>query len=192
MALPPGCGILGNDRDPRPAAIAAGLRTPLKLRPATIAVAKVVGPAGALADQTTMEITPTLVIDESELEERFVRASGPGGQNVNKVATAVQLRFDAAASPSLDERTRRRLRAIAGTRMTADGVIVIDARRHRTQAKNREDARERLIELVREAATPPKRRRKTAPTQASQERRFDSKRRRAEAKQRRRPIGRDD
>jgi ribosome-associated protein len=139
-----------------------------------------------------MEITPTLVIDDAEIEERFVRASGPGGQNVNKVATAVQLRFDAAASPSLDERTRRRLRAIAGTRMTADGVLVIDARRHRTQARNREDARERLIELVREAATPPKRRRKTAPTRASQERRVESKRRRAQAKQRRRPIGGDD
>lgn len=139
-----------------------------------------------------MEITPTLAIDDAELEERFVRASGPGGQNVNKVSTAVQLRFNAEASPALDDRIRRRLRALAGTRMTADGVIVIDARRHRTQAKNREDARERLIELLREAATPPKRRRKTAPTKASRERRAEAKRHRAEAKERRRSIPRDE
>ena len=139
-----------------------------------------------------MDITPTLAIADSEIEERFVRASGPGGQNVNKVSTAVQLRFDAAASPALDDRIRRRLRAIAGTRMTADGVIVIDARRHRTQAQNREDARERLIELLREAATPPKRRRKTAPTKASRERRADAKRHRSEAKERRRSISRDE
>jgi ribosome-associated protein len=139
-----------------------------------------------------LQVTPTIAIDDSEIEERFVRASGPGGQNVNKVSTAVQLRFDAEHSPALDERTRHRLRTIAGTRMTSDGVLVIDARRHRTQAQNREDARERLIALVRAAATPPKRRRKTRPTLASKNRRIETKRRRAEAKQARGRVGGDE
>ncbi len=137
-------------------------------------------------------ITPTLVIDDSEIEERFVRASGPGGQNVNKVSTAVELRFDAARSPAIDDRVRQRLRAIAGSRMTADGLVVIDARRHRTQARNREDARERLVELLREAATPPKRRRKTRPTLASKDRRAEGKRRRAETKEGRGRVGGDE
>ena len=129
-----------------------------------------------------LRVTDTIAIDESELDERFVRASGPGGQNVNKVATAVELRFDAAASPALDEEMRARLRVIAGSRMTADGVVVIDARRFRTQAGNREDARERLAELLRRAAVRPKRRRKTRPTAASKARRVESKQRRAETK----------
>ena len=129
-----------------------------------------------------LEITPSLVIDDSEIEERFVRASGPGGQNVNKVSTAVQLRFDVSRSPSIDEAMRARLRARAGSRMTDDGVLVIDARRHRTQAQNREDARERLVQLLREAATPPRRRRKTRPSAASKERRIHTKRQRAETK----------
>ena len=129
-----------------------------------------------------LEITPTLVIDDSEIEERFVRASGPGGQNVNKVSTAVQLRFDVSRSPSIDEAMRERLRARAGSRMTDDGVLVIDARRHRTQAQNREDARERLVQLLREAATPPRRRRKTRPSAVSKERRIHTKRQRAETK----------
>src|SRR3954449_4070978 len=98
-----------------------------------------------------LAITPAVAIDDSEIEERFVRASGPGGQNVNKVATAVQLRFDAARSPSLTDEVRQRLRALAGSRMTDDGVVVIDARAFRTQSQNREDARERLVDLIRRA-----------------------------------------
>jgi ribosome-associated protein len=139
-----------------------------------------------------LHVTPSIVIDDSELEERFVRASGPGGQNVNKVSTAVELRFDAMRSPALDDRIRDRLRALAGARMTADGVVVIDARRHRTQAKNREDAKERLLELLREAAIPPKRRRKTRPTLASKDRRIQTKRRRAQAKEGRGRVGGDE
>ena len=129
-----------------------------------------------------IEVSPTLTIDDAELEERFVRASGPGGQNVNKVATAVELRFDAAKSPKISDEVRERLRAIAGTRMTADGVLVIDARRHRTQAQNREDARQRLAELLRQAIVKPKRRRKTRPPKGAVEKRVQSKKRRAETK----------
>jgi ribosome-associated protein len=139
-----------------------------------------------------MQITPTLAIDESELEERFVRASGPGGQNVNKVATAVQLRFDVDRSPSLNDEVRARLRAIAGSRMTSEGVLVIDARTHRTQADNREDARARLVELLRRALVRPKRRRKTRPSVASKERRLTSKKSRSDTKRGRRPVGRED
>ncbi len=127
-------------------------------------------------------ITPDIAIDESELEERFVQASGPGGQNVNKVATAVQLRFDVANSPSLSGYVRARLRTIAGKRMTREGVLVIDARRHRTQERNREDARERLIELIRKAAERPTPRRPTKPTLASKKRRLETKSARARIK----------
>ncbi len=128
-----------------------------------------------------LEITPALTIDDSELEERFVRASGPGGQNVNKVSTAVQLRFDVGRS-ALDDEVRHRLRALAGSRMTDEDVLVIDARRHRTQGQNREDARERLADLVRRALVRPKRRRPTRPGKAAKQRRLDTKKRRAETK----------
>ncbi len=133
-------------------------------------------------------ITPTIAIDESEVKEEFIRASGPGGQNVNKVSTAVQLRFDVGNSPSLSDEIRGRLIRLAGRRITADGILIIEAKRLRTQSGNRRDAMERLIDLIRRAARRPRVRRKTRPTRASKERRLEAKRRRSHAKSRRKPV----
>ena len=127
-------------------------------------------------------VTPRISLDEGEIEESFVRASGPGGQNVNKVSTAVELRFDAAASPNLPDAVRTRLRALAGRRMTRDGVIVIDAQRFRTRELNRADALDRLVALIRAASVAPKPRRPTRPTLASKERRLEGKERRGRVK----------
>jgi ribosome-associated protein len=131
-------------------------------------------------------ITEDLALDEREISEHFIRASGPGGQNVNKVASAVQLRFDAAASPSLLEAVKMRLLRIAGARATQDGVIVITAQRFRSQDRNRADARERLIALIRRAAEPPKPRRRTRPSLAQREERLAAKTRRGAVKRQRR------
>jgi ribosome-associated protein len=133
-----------------------------------------------------IEITPRCSIDESELSFSFVRSGGPGGQNVNKVSTAAQLRFNAAASPSLPDHVKRRLRAIAGARATSDGEIIISASRFRTQERNRSDALDRLVVLIRKALEEPKKRRTTKPTYASRTRRVRSKRLHAEKKRFRR------
>ncbi|MEO9188789.1 MAG: alternative ribosome rescue aminoacyl-tRNA hydrolase ArfB [Acetobacteraceae bacterium] len=132
-------------------------------------------------------VTDTIALDDSELQESFLRASGAGGQNIQKVETAVQLRFDARRSPSLPDGVRTRLIRLAGRRMTQDGVLVITAQRHRTQQRNRDDARERLLALIRQAAIPPQPRVKTRPTAASRRRRLEAKTRRAVTKRDRAP-----
>jgi ribosome-associated protein len=133
-----------------------------------------------------IRVTDHISIEEREIEESFVRASGPGGQNVNKLATAVQLRFDVRGSPSLPAEVRARLERLAGTRVTRDGVLIIIAQRHRTQARNREDALERLVELVSRAAVAPRLRRPTRPTAAARRRRVEAKKHRAGVKRLRR------
>jgi len=135
-----------------------------------------------------ISITSAIAIDESEIRQEFIRSSGPGGQNVNKVATAVQLRFDVANSPSLPDDVRERLIRLAGRRITEDGVLIIDARRFRTQERNRQDATNRLIDLIRKATEKPKPRRRMGPTLASKIRRLDAKHRRSETKHKRRAV----
>jgi len=132
-------------------------------------------------------ITRNIVIPDDEIGLEFVRASGPGGQNVNKVSTAVQLRFDAAGTESLDPEVKERLLKIAGNRVTDEGIIVIEAKRFRSQEKNRKDAIDRLAEMVRRAAVKPTPRRKTRPTAASREKRLSQKKRRSEVKRLRKP-----
>lgn len=129
-----------------------------------------------------MEVSPSFSLPDSELILDFVRSSGPGGQNVNKVATAVQLRFDVRASPSLPEAVKARLVRLAGKRMTSEGALVIEAKRYRTQEQNRADAELRLAALIRKALVPPKRRRPTRPSAAAKAKRLEEKRQRGEIK----------
>ena len=135
-----------------------------------------------------LRITPTIAVAESELEYHFILASGPGGQNVNRVATAVQLRFDAARSPSLSEDVQWRLKRVAGRRMSAGGVLIIKAQRYRNQDRNRQDATDRLVALLRKAAVRPQRHVPSAPTVESREQRLEDKRLRGRAKRLRGPV----
>jgi ribosome-associated protein len=139
-----------------------------------------------------LQVTTRIAIAEREIREEFIHTSGPGGQNVNKVATGVQLRFDVRRSPSLPDDVRERLLRQAHRRIDKNGILMIDARRYRTQERNRRDARERLVALIRKAARPPRVRRPTQPTAESVRRRLTEKRQRGETKRRRRPIGDDE
>ena len=136
-----------------------------------------------------IHITDNISLHESEIQMDFIRASGPGGQNINKVSSAVQLRFDADRSPALSAAVRTRLKQLSGHRMTADGILIIKAQRYRTQDRNREDAIDRLIALIRKAAQIPKQRRRTKPPAAARQKRLAAKRRRGEIKRQRRSIG---
>ena len=139
-----------------------------------------------------IEITPSISLEDNEIEEQFIRSPGSGGQKVNKTATAVQLRFNARQSPALSNAVFLRLKPLAGQRMTKEGVVIITAHRFATQDQNRRDALDRLVELIRRAATQPKFRRKTKPTKASKQRRLDSKRQKSNIKKGRGRISRDD
>ena len=141
-----------------------------------------------MATKGMIYITPTIAINESEIKQEFIRASGPGGQNVNKVSTAVQLRFNVANSSSLPDDVRKRLAHLAGRRITEDGVLILHAQRFRTQEQNRQDAFNRLVKLIRKASERPKVRRKTRPTLESKRRRLEAKHHRSEAKRMRRPA----
>ncbi|WP_230532128.1 alternative ribosome rescue aminoacyl-tRNA hydrolase ArfB [Microvirga roseola] len=129
-----------------------------------------------------IQVTNSIALDEAELQESFIRSSGPGGQNVNKIESAVQLRFDVRNSPSLPEDVKMRLERLAGKRLTSEGVLIITAQRFRTQERNREDALQRLLDLIRQATERPKPRRPTRPTLASKRRRLEAKGRRSEIK----------
>ena len=135
-----------------------------------------------------IRVTNDIALGEDEIVEQFIRSSGPGGQNVNKVATAVQLRFDVGRSPNLPDAVRERLMRLAGRRLTGDGVLIIDARRHRTREQNRRDALDRLVALVRKAAIAPTPRKATRPTAASRRRRLEGKQRRGLLKRGRRRV----
>jgi ribosome-associated protein len=135
-----------------------------------------------------IKVTDSISLHENEIQLDFIKASGPGGQNVNKVSSAVQLRFNAASSSALSEEIRNRLKQISGRRMTAEGILIIEARRYRTQDRNREDAIDRLVTLIRKAAEKPRPRRRTKPSPAAKQKRLTAKRQRGEIKRRRRTV----